>query len=89
MRITNLATGKWLSFEREIARDGHWYVIRNGTTLVVPPAKLRVEAFHGLTTDVAVRELDLTGRDAASQDPLRSSTTRRPEVFDRATRTCI
>lgn len=66
VRVTNLVTGKWLSFEDHIARDSNWYVIRNGATLVVPPTTLRIEAFHGLTTELAVREVNLTGRDASS-----------------------
>ncbi len=66
VRITNTATGKWLSFADEIHRDLNWYAIRSGTTLIVPPTKLRIEALHGLTTDVTVREIDLAGRNAAS-----------------------
>lgn len=66
VRITNLATGKALSFPDEIHRGLNWHAIENGATLPVPPGKLRIEAFRGLASERAVRELDLGGQPAAT-----------------------
>ncbi len=68
VRINRLATGKWLSFPDEIRRERGWLAIEARATLEVPPARVRIEAFHGLTTEIVVRELDLTGRESASVD---------------------
>jgi len=57
VRITNLASGKPLAFRDEIHRAENWYTLPAGGTFVVPRAKLKVEAFHGLETELAVREI--------------------------------
>src|SRR5262245_23374414 len=61
IRVTNLDSGKALSFAEEIHRDKNWYAIAPRTVLSLPRAKLKVEAFHGLETTLATREIDLTG----------------------------
>jgi hypothetical protein len=66
VRVTNLATGKPLSFGEEIHRDKSWYSMPPRVVLHVPRGKVRVEAFHGLETELAVREIDLTAKDAAT-----------------------
>src|SRR5262249_38675612 len=63
MRVTNLVTGKALAFSDEILRDRNWYALPAQATLVVPRARLRVEAFHGLETWLAAHEIDLSGKD--------------------------
>lgn len=62
VRITNRATGKKISLSGEIQRDALWHAIAPGTTIEVPPAQLVVEALVGLHTEMAVREIDLSGQ---------------------------
>src|SRR5438876_6058976 len=64
VRVTNLDSGKALSFSEEIHRDKNWYAATPGTTLLAPRAKVKVEAVHGLETELATREIDLTGKPA-------------------------
>jgi hypothetical protein len=64
VRITNLVSGKALSFTGEIHRDKNWYVIDPSATLTLPRSQLKVEAFHGLETELATREVDLTGKES-------------------------
>jgi hypothetical protein len=66
IRVTNLTTGKVLSFADEIHRDKNWYVVAPGATVAMPRAKLKVEAFHGIDTGIVTREIDLTGKDQNS-----------------------
>ena len=70
VRVTNLASGKAIAFADEIHRDKNWYAIAPRTTLTVPRAKLKVEAVHGLETELATREIDLTGKE--TRDAIRS-----------------
>ena len=58
VRITNLASGKPLSFRDEIHRAEQWYTLPAGATLSVPRARLKVEAFHGLETELFATEVD-------------------------------
>src|SRR5205809_7061741 len=62
IRVTNLDSGKALSFSEEIHRDKNWYAVAPRTALLVPRGKLKVEAIHGLETELATREIDVTGR---------------------------
>jgi hypothetical protein len=62
IRVTNLESGKEISFAEEIHRDKNWYAVSPSTTLLVPRTKLKVELVHGLETELATREIDLTGK---------------------------
>ena len=42
IRVTNLETGKPISFADEIHRDKNWYAVAPRTTLLAPRAKLKV-----------------------------------------------
>jgi len=66
VRVTNLATGKAISFSEEIHRDKNWFAISPPAILSVPQTKIQVEAFHGLETMRALREIDLTGQQSAT-----------------------
>ena len=59
VRVTRLATGKAIQFADEIHRELNWYALADQTTLKVPQAKLKIEAFHGIETDMQVHEVDL------------------------------
>jgi len=63
IRVTNLDSGKAIAFADEIHRDKNWYVTAPRTTLLAPRAKIKVEAVHGLETELATREVDLTGKE--------------------------
>ena len=60
VRITNLESGKFIPIPGEIHRDQNWYVLPSRTTIRVPQTKLKIEAFHGIETEISVREQDLT-----------------------------
>jgi hypothetical protein len=66
IRVTNLASGKVVSFSEEIHRDKNWFALAPKALLNVPRTKLRVEAFHGLETSLATREVDLTGKETGA-----------------------
>jgi len=66
VRVTNLVSGKTISFSEEIHRDKNWYALAPRATLAVPRTRLKVEAFHGLETGLVTREVDLTGKDKES-----------------------
>jgi hypothetical protein len=71
VRITNLATGKAIVFSGEIQRELNWLALPGRTTLDVPQGKLRIEALHGIVTELATREIDLAGRESSTlQVPL-------------------
>src|SRR5262245_4602818 len=67
VRITNLTSGKELSLADEIHRDKNWYAVAPHATLPLPRAKLKIEALHGLVTELTTREIDLSGK---SEDSL-------------------
>jgi hypothetical protein len=62
LRITNLASGKPLALTAEIHRDRSWYSVRPQTTVAVPRVRVRVESVHGLETERAEIEVDLSGK---------------------------
>jgi hypothetical protein len=64
IRVTNLDSGKAISFADEILRDRNWYAIAPRPALNVPRAKLKVEALHGLESELATREIDLAGEES-------------------------
>ncbi|MGE3780666.1 MAG: CehA/McbA family metallohydrolase [Pirellulaceae bacterium] len=63
LRITNLATQKALTLAAEIHREANWYSVPAQLTIPVPRARLRLDAFHGIETERATLELDLTDRE--------------------------
>jgi hypothetical protein len=72
LRVTNIDSGKAISLSGEIHRELNWYAVESGATVTVPQTKLRLEAFHGLNTELTQREIDLAGQTAAKvQIPLR------------------
>jgi hypothetical protein len=62
VRITNVATGAAIPLPGEIHRDLQWHAVPAQTTLSLPAIKLRIEAFHGIESTLATRELDLSGQ---------------------------
>jgi hypothetical protein len=64
LRVTNLATGKAIVLKDEIQREQNWCAIAGPTTCTVPQGKLKVEALHGIVTELATREVDLTGKES-------------------------
>jgi hypothetical protein len=67
VRITNLATGKAIAFDDEIQREMNWHAVASPATLVVPQARLKVEALYGLESTLVTREIDLSGQEKSSQ----------------------
>jgi hypothetical protein len=63
VRVTNLASGKAVALAEAIQREQNWYAVEPRSTLSVPRAKLKIEVLHGLETELAVREIDVAGKD--------------------------
>ncbi len=57
--------GRPLALDLRSTRPRGWYSIAGPVEVRVPAARLRVEAFRGLETGIATRELDLTGQSGA------------------------
>jgi hypothetical protein len=71
VRLTNLTTGSAVPLTGEIHRELQWHAVGAESIVSVPAAKLRIDAFHGIETTLATREIDLTGRaDATVEVPL-------------------
>lgn len=66
VRVVNPQTGKTIPLSGEIHRNLHWYSLDADTTVPVPQMKVRIEALHGLETELGSVEIDLTGRAKAS-----------------------
>jgi hypothetical protein len=66
IRVTNLTSGKALTFSDEIAREMNWHSVAGPVTLVVPRTKIKVEAFQGIDTEVATHELDLSAKQTST-----------------------
>ena len=62
VRVTNLSSGKHPELPDEFHRAANWYAIEEGATVLVPRAKIRIEALRGLRTTLATGELDLRGK---------------------------
>ena len=60
VRITNLESGKTIHLSGEIHRDLNWFALSPRSTVTVPQTQLRIEAIHGLETELATRKIDLT-----------------------------
>ena len=61
VRITNRETGKALQLSGEIHRALNWFTLAKQATVKVPQTKVTIEALQGLETELASREVDLTG----------------------------
>jgi hypothetical protein len=59
VRITNVDDGLAIRPEGEIHRAENWFSLAGETSLRLPRRKLRIEAIHGLETELAVAEIDL------------------------------
>lgn len=64
VRIT-AANGKPLALDLVEPRPAGWHAARLSFELLVPREKLRIEAFQGLETAIATREIDLTAQAGA------------------------
>ncbi len=64
LRITN-AAGKALALAGAQERPEGWHAIATPLEALVPREKLRIEAFQGIETAIAVRELDLSAEAGA------------------------
>lgn len=62
VRITNVADGKAIRLPNEIHRAANWFSLDAVTTLRLPRRKLKIEAIHGLETERAEREVDLSSK---------------------------
>jgi len=60
VRITSVASGKAIELDDAIHRELNWYSVPPQSTLTVPQAKLRIEAFHGIQSELVSQEIDLT-----------------------------
>ena len=62
VRITNLDSGKQVTLSDEFHRAMNWFALAEQSTVVVPRARLRIEALRGLNTLVAVSTVDLNDK---------------------------
>ena len=53
VRITPVATNRPVTLPAHLGRPMGWYSLGPGATVAVPPGELRIEACHGLETDIA------------------------------------
>ncbi|MCE9605344.1 MAG: CehA/McbA family metallohydrolase [Planctomycetia bacterium] len=60
VRITNADDGRAIQLPGEIHRALNWFSLHAETKLRLPRRKLRIEAVHGLETERATAEVDLT-----------------------------
>jgi hypothetical protein len=67
VRITR-ADGGVLALDDAEPRPAGWHSVAGPADLRVPPEKLRIEAFQGLETALALREIDLTGQAGGEVD---------------------
>ena len=60
IRVTDLDTNQAVSLPSAIERELDWYAVTAESTHQVPRSRIRVEAFHGIETDIVSEEIDLT-----------------------------
>ena len=65
VRVTG-ADGKPLALAGAEQRPQGWHAIARAFEVLVPPEKLHIEAFQGIETEIAARELDLTTQPGAN-----------------------
>jgi hypothetical protein len=68
VRLTNLATGKAIPLPDEIHRELNWYSVGDEVPVVVPQVRVRIEAVHGIETELARRDVDLSGKPELAVD---------------------
>ena len=57
VRVTETASGKPVNLPAHLWRPMGWYSLASGATIEVPPGELRIEACHGLETEIAAATL--------------------------------
>jgi len=66
IRVTDLSTGELVRLNRVLERPMSWYSSPPKARLTVPRGKVRIEACHGIETEVLETTLDLSGQLARS-----------------------
>lgn len=66
IRVTDLSTGEFVRLNRILERPMGWYSSSPKARLTVPSGKIRIEAFHGIETEVLEMILDLSGQSERS-----------------------
>jgi hypothetical protein len=66
VRIVDLEQGRPIRLAELILRAEGWHSAPADTTVRVPRRRLRVEALHGLETELASQEIDVTGQATSS-----------------------
>lgn len=64
LRVSD-ANGRALELELSAERPRGWYSLGGATEVLVPAARLRIEAFRGVESGLALRELDLRNQTGA------------------------
>ena len=72
VRVTDVATGQPVALDGAIHRQEHWYSIDVKASIQVPATRMRIDAIHGIETELSSHVIDLNGRaQAKMQVPLR------------------
>ncbi len=66
VKVTNLASGRPVRLERFLERPMNWYATPPHATYSVPRGRIRVEACHGIETEIFSIELDFSQQAAQS-----------------------
>ncbi len=66
VRIHDLERDRPLRLNELILREQNWHAMRPNAQVTVPRRRLRIEAFHGLETELMRQELDLSRRVSAN-----------------------
>ncbi len=65
VRVTDLTTEKHIVLKELIKRELNWFAMPADSTIHVPRGRIRIEAMHGIETELKSTEIDLTGKTAA------------------------
>jgi hypothetical protein len=63
VRMTNVDSGKAVLLPELVKREMNWYAMPAQSSVAVPRTKLKIEALHGLETELHEQALDLTDKD--------------------------
>ena len=66
VRITKLDSGEAVKLPGWIDREMNWHATASNATVTVLQIRLKVEAFHGIETELRSLQIDLTGRTRAA-----------------------